>query len=75
MICTSHPILWGDKIGKNEMGGACSTYWEGRGVYRVLVGKAEGKRTLGTLRHRMEDNIKMDFQELGCGRMDWIELS
>jgi len=39
---------------------------ERRGVYRVLVGKPEGKRLLGILRRRWEDNIKMDFQEVGC---------
>jgi len=48
---------------------------EGRGVYRVLVGKPEGKRPLGRLRRRWEDNIKMDLQEVGCGCMDWIELA
>jgi hypothetical protein len=48
---------------------------EGRGVYRVLVGKPEGKRPLGRPRHRWEDNIKMDLQEAGCGGMDWIELA
>jgi hypothetical protein len=37
---------------------------EGRGVYRVLVGKPEGKRPLGKPRHRWEDNIKMDLQEV-----------
>jgi len=37
------------------------------GVYGVLVGKSEGKRPLGRLRRRWEDNIKMDFQEVGCG--------
>jgi len=47
----------------------------GRGVYRVLVGKPEGKRPLGRLRRRWEDNIKMDLQEVGCGGMDWIELA
>jgi hypothetical protein len=45
---------------------------EGRGVYRALVGKHEGKRPLGRLRHRLEDNIKMDHQEVGCGGIDWI---
>jgi len=40
---------------------------ERTGVYRVLVGKPEGKRTLGRLRRRREDNIKMDLQEVGCG--------
>jgi len=44
-------------------------------VYRVLVGKPEGKRPLGRPRRRWEDNIKMDLQEVGCGGMDWIELS
>ena len=43
-----------------------------RGVYRVLVGKPEGKRPLERPRHRWEDNIKKDFQEVRCGDMDWI---
>jgi len=47
---------------------------EGRGVYRVLVGKPEGKRTLGRPRHRWKDNIKTDLQKVGCGGMDWIGL-
>jgi len=46
-----------------------------RGVYRVLVGKPEGKRPLGRPRHRWEDNIKMDLQEVGCGGMDWMKLA
>jgi len=49
--------------------------WEGRRVYRVLVGKSGGKRPLGRPRLRWEDNIKMDLQEVQCGSMDWIELS
>ena len=44
------------------------------GVYKVLVGKPEGKRPLGRPRHRWEDNIKMDFQEVECGGIDWITL-
>jgi len=48
---------------------------EGRGVYRVLVGKSEGKRSLGRPRRRWENNIKMYLQEVGCGGMDWIELA
>jgi hypothetical protein len=48
---------------------------ERRGVYRVSVGKREGKRPLGRPRHRWEDNIKMDLQEVGCRGMDWIELA
>jgi len=58
------------------MGGACSEYvGERRGVYRVLVGKHEGKRPLGRPRRRWEDNINVDHQEVGCGGMDWIELA
>jgi hypothetical protein len=48
---------------------------EGRGVYRVLVGKPEGKRPLGTPRRRWEDNVRMDLQEVGCGSEDWIGLA
>ena len=48
---------------------------EERCVYRVLVGKPEGKRLLGRPRRRWEDNIKTDLQEVGCGGMDWIELA
>jgi len=48
---------------------------EGRGVYRILVGKPEGRRSLGRPRRRWEDNIKMDVQEVGCGGMVWIELA
>jgi hypothetical protein len=48
---------------------------EGRGVYRVLVGKPEGKRPLGRHKCRWEDNIEMDLQEVGCGGVDWIELA
>jgi len=48
---------------------------EGRGLCRVLVGKREGKRTLGRPRSRWEDNIKMDVQEVGCDGMYCIELA
>jgi len=49
------------------VGGACSTYGEGRGVYRILVTIPEGKRPLGRHRLRWEGNIKMDRKEMGCG--------
>ena len=45
------------------------------GLYRVLVGKPEGKRPLVRPRHRWEDNIKMDLQAMGCGSVDWIGLA
>jgi hypothetical protein len=45
---------------------------EGSGVYRFWVGKPEGKRPLGRLRRRWEDNTNMDLQEVGCQSMDWI---
>jgi len=48
---------------------------EDRGVQRVLVGKPDGKRPLGRPRRRWEDSIKMDLQEVGGGRGDWMELS
>jgi hypothetical protein len=48
---------------------------ERRGVYRILVGKPEGKRPLGRPRRRWEVNIKMDLQEVGFGGMNWIELA
>ena len=55
--------------------GHVARMWERRGLYRVLVGKPEGKRPLGRPRRRWEDNIKMDLQEVRCWSMDWIELT
>jgi hypothetical protein len=88
MCCPTYPSLFkypnnifelthycaGDKT-ENEMGGACSADGEGRGVYRVLMGKPGGKRLLRKPTHRREDTINMDLQEVGCGSMDWIELA
>ena len=48
---------------------------EERGVYRVLLGKPEGRRPLGRPRRRWVDNIRMELQEVGCGYMDWIGLA
>jgi hypothetical protein len=56
------------------MGGACGTYGERRRVYRLLVGKPEGKRPLGKCRHRWEENIKMIFRKWDEG-MDWNDLA
>jgi len=52
----------------------CSPLGEDMGVYRVLVGKPEGKRQLGRPRRRWVDNIRLDLQEVGCGYTDWIGL-
>ena len=48
---------------------------EERAVYRVLVGKPEGRRPIWRPRRRWVDNIRMDLQEVGCGYMDWIGLA
>jgi len=48
---------------------------EGRGVYRVLVEKPEGRRPLGRPRRRWEDNIRMDLREVGYGCVDWMDLA
>jgi hypothetical protein len=52
------------------MGGHVVWMGEERGVYRVFMGKSEGKRPLGRTRSKWEDNIRMDLQEVGCGCMD-----
>jgi hypothetical protein len=48
---------------------------EGRNMYKVLMGKPEGKRPLGRPRCRWEDGIKMDLREIGCGGVEWIQLA
>jgi hypothetical protein len=52
----------------------CTGIGEGRGVYRVLVGRPEGKRPLGRPRHRWEDNIKPDLREIWID-VNWIQLA
>ena len=49
--------------------------WKKEGVYRVLVGKTEGRRSLGRPRRRWADNIRTDLQEVGCGYVDWNGLA
>jgi hypothetical protein len=48
---------------------------ERRGIYRILVGRSEGKRQLGRLRRRWEDNIKKDLREIGIDGANWIQLA
>jgi hypothetical protein len=68
-------IVWVIKSRRMKWAGHVAHMEERRGIYRVLVGKPEGKRLLGRHRYRWEDNIKKDLQEVGCGGMDWIELA
>jgi hypothetical protein len=58
-----------------RLAGHVARMGEGRGVYRVLVGRPEGKRPLGRPRRRWEDNIKMDFEEKGIDGANWIRLA
>jgi len=62
------------KSGKMRWAGQVARMGLERGVYRVLLGKPEGKRPPGRPRRRLVDNIRMDLKEVGCGYMDWIGL-
>jgi hypothetical protein len=57
----------GNQIEKNEVGGHVARMGKKRGTYRILVGRPEGRRSLGRPMRRWEDNIKMYLQEVGCG--------
>jgi hypothetical protein len=74
-LCSTPNIVWTIKSRRMRWSGHVAFMGEGRVIYRVLVGKPEGKRTLGRPRLIWEDNIKMDLQEVRCGGMDWIELA
>jgi len=56
------------------VGGTCGTHGGGRGVYRVLFGKPEGKRPLGRPKRRWNDNIKLDLREMSINGTNWIQL-
>jgi hypothetical protein len=62
-VITSRRIRWDGHVARM-----------GRGVYRLLVGRPEIKRSLGRLRRRCEDNIKMDLREIGIDGANWIQL-
>jgi hypothetical protein len=68
-------IIWVIKLRRMRYAGHVACMEERRVAYRVLVGKPEGRNPLGRPRHRWEDNIKMDLQEVGCGGMDRIDLA
>ena len=63
------------KSRRMKRAGHAARMGEERGAYRVLVGKPEGKRSLGRPRRRWMDNIRMDLQEVGCGYVDWTGLA
>ena len=63
------------KSRKMRRAGHVARMGEGRVVYRVLVGKPEGRRPMGRPRRRWEDNIRMDLREVGCGCVDCMELA
>jgi len=74
-LYSSPNIVWVIKSRRIRWAGHVAHMGEGRGVYRFLVGKMEGRRPLGRPRHRWVDNIRMDLQEVGCGYIDWIGLA
>jgi hypothetical protein len=57
------------------VGGTCGTHGEGRGTYRFLLGRPEGKRPLGRPRPRWEDSIKTDLRKIGIYGANWIQLA
>jgi hypothetical protein len=63
------------KLRRMRWAGHMACIREERGVYRVLVGRSEGKRPLGRPRRRCEDNIKMDLREIGIDGANWIRLA
>jgi hypothetical protein len=63
------------KSRRMKWAGHAARMGEGRGVYRILVGRLEGKRPLGRPRRRLEDNIKMDLGEIGIDEANWIQLA
>jgi hypothetical protein len=65
----------GNQVADDEIGGPCSTNGEKRNVYRLLVGKPEGKRPLGRPRCRWVNNIRMDLGEVGWSDVDWNGLA
>jgi hypothetical protein len=68
-------IVWVIKSGRTRWAGYVARMGEGRGVYRVLVGKSEVKRPLGRHRRNWENNNKMDVQEVGCRDIEWMDLA
>jgi len=74
-LYSSPNITWVIKSRRMRWVGHIACMGERRGVYRVLVGKPEAKRLLGKPRHRWQDIIKIDLQEVGWVGLDWIDLA
>ena len=74
-LYSSPNILQLIKSRRMRWAGHVTRMGEERGVYRVLVGKLEGKRPLGRPRRKWVNNMRMDLQEVGCGYVDWIGLA
>jgi hypothetical protein len=68
-------LVWVIKSRRMIWVGPVACMGESRGGYKVLVGKPEGKRPIGRPKHRLEDNIKMDLQEVECEDKDWIDVA
>jgi hypothetical protein len=75
MFCTLYQYYSSDQTKKNEMGKACNTYGGEQRCIQGFRGEPEGRRPLGSPRRRWEDNIKMDFREVGWGGIDCIDLA
>ena len=74
-LYSSPNIVRAIKSRRMRWAGHVARMGEDRGMYRLLLGKSEGRRTMGRLRRRWVDNIRMDLQEVECGYMDWIGLA
>jgi hypothetical protein len=74
-LYSSHNVVRVIKSRRMRWLGHVARVGEGRGVYRVLVGRSEGKRPLGKPRRRWEDNIKLDLREIRIDGANWIQLA
>jgi hypothetical protein len=74
-LYSSPDIIWQVKSRRMRQAGHVARIGEERKVYKILVGKPEGKRPLERPKHRWEDGIRMDLREIGLGSVDWIRLA
>ena len=63
-VIKSRRLRWTGHVAKME---------EGRSAFKILSGKPTGKRPLGRLKHRWEENIRMDLKEVGINRRNWVD--